>query len=640
MLSSKRLHNNKNADHPPELIPLKSTESDNNYHLKVGNFTHLQNQWTSIKANSSLLSFLSKFTTSKRHLVYKSTGINKAWDTIRYGIFKMPNSNLNPFVRTSLIRASASAEKSPDKSSSNAIETTLPIYNGGNNVQLRKCDGNTYEFDLKISEWLTSWLSFEVWDENILTHSDSFIGVVSIHISEIKQPGQRYYTQLPLIDRDNNRMVGMLHVKAIQKLKPVNISDYYVLEVEILAITNMTTFKVGSSVDKKKFWCQLFGFLVYLLFYALIMFVAELHTDTGMNEYKDSIWFVLVTMTTVGYGDIYAQTSHSKILNSFFIFFNIFIVVTLVVNLLGYISDSVAESLNNRLDRITTNPRPTIDIIQPAKLKLIELTKLDYESKHTFQIKIYVNVCLFLLILLFGFFTLGVAVLLTGPNFLTSLPYPGYDCDTDYNSEYCSINTDDSTVIFIDSLYYTIASMSFVGYGDIYPKPSAIARILGSIFILFAAMMIIRLLCLMSGYMIWQHNNAHSRKQLGYILASSNRFEWDVDAFYWNYGRLGAFEFLVGMLTKKDVDIHTIDKLMTTFHENDTEGNGIISRENLRAFTKKIRDKLKKDKAIAKYGEDGWNELTNEWKSIKEKQQQLKIEKKQLEREKWQNPKQ
>eukprot|EP01084_Bolivina_argentea_P290615 499242_1 len=346
--------------------------------------------WAAIKHDASILSVLSNFTPSKRGDVDKFKNKNKVLDTIQHGIFKTPNFNYNPFVRSTLIRAGCNDEdnvqddektRHASKKNDREINTqkTLPIYNGGENVTLRKCDNNTLNFDVEEHEWMTSWLCFEVWDDKILTQSDDFIGAVNINISDIKDVEQCYYAQLPLInksnytrlmqpepetkypgdnkkgyerlidakymalDDDNNdndvasqrpiNVTGILHVKA---LKNVNNT----LEIEILAITNMMTLNYKLE-DKmlRKFWRILFGFVIYLLFYALIMFLAELHTDTGINSYKESIWFALVTATTLGYGDIYAQTSHSKILNSFFIFFNIFIVVTLVVNLLRYISD-------------------------------------------------------------------------------------------------------------------------------------------------------------------------------------------------------------------------------------------------------------------------------------------------------------
>eukprot|EP01084_Bolivina_argentea_P039631 73230_1 len=231
-----------------------------------------------------------------------------------------------------------------------------------------------------------------------------------------------------------------------------------------------------------------------------------------MNEYKDSIWFVLVTMTTVGYGDIYAQTSYSKILNSFFIIINTVIIATLVYRYYNIQSESGQDQLKERLnhmsrgiqqvtDNIYTNKQQQatdhdekndeekhyeVQTVKSKKLKLNELAKLDYEQAKKFKTQIYVNICLFIVVLLFGFFTLGVALLLTGPN---------------WN------DTNDATTIFVDSLYYALVSIWTVGYGDIYPEPTAIARVLGSIFILFGTMTVIRVLLLVFRYVRWKNDS-------------------------------------------------------------------------------------------------------------------------------------
>lgn len=105
-----------------------------------------------------------------------------------------------------------------------------------------------------------------------------------------------------------------------------------------------------------------------------------------------------------------------------------------------------------------------IETANAQRLQLDELIKFDLESENNFKIQIYINLVLFAMLLLFGFFSLGVALLLDGPNYLTNLPYFGYDCDIDYVEEYCEWHTDPKT-IFVDSLYYTIVSMSTVGYG-------------------------------------------------------------------------------------------------------------------------------------------------------------------------------
>ena len=211
-----------------------------------------------------------------------------------------------------------------------------------------------------------------------------------------------------------------------------------------------------------------------------------------------------------------------------------------------------------------------------------------------------------------------------GPNFLTSLPYAGYDCDAeDADPEYCALNKDASTV-FIDSLYYTIVSMSTVGYGDIYPKPSAGARILGALFILFGTLMLVRLLDLVSSYMIWKHNVDTKTKNMMKLLTSTNEFfEFDIN----HDGVVSKYEFLRGMLLKLDiVENDRIDEIMAIFHATDLDGNGVVDRNE-------IRQKVKEDRIRAQYGKGAWTFLKHSWAIVEKGEKDVKNERKRL--KKW-----
>eukprot|EP01084_Bolivina_argentea_P133843 236213_1 len=683
----------------------------------------------------------------------------------------------NPYVTTSLIKAAVSEQSDSDqhekkmiqqdtKKDENkeitTIQTTLPIYNGGSEVRVRKCDRNTYNFELKKSEWKTSWLRFEVSSDKILTAEDDFIGAVNIDFRGIKNVNQIYYTQLPLINKKNyskqmqmktekayqrrlakngdkkigyeklvdidddsidiqtkNKqnakkendlsITGQLHVKAIKRSIQVydeNKSDTYTLEIEILAITNMTTLKLDDGMDKRTFYGGILAFIVYLLFYAGIMFIAELHTSTGMNEYKESIWFALITVTTLGYGDIYAQTRWSKFLNAFFITTNIILITGFISNLLGYIVDAGEEALDERMDdmvdgaevihkqqqdaenaktqqfvadksepddskhrrksvpnvpkdaahsmgkRRQSEPALNLKSIHEEKLsadneeekkhqkevdeakiiefevkttkvtkiKLNELVKLDNHEKNKFRTQIYTNVFLFVFVLLFGFFALGVSILLTGPNYLTNLPYFGYECDGD-NDPLCQLDKS-AGPIFVDSLYYTIVSMTTVGYGDIYPKPTPGARMFGSLFILFGTMLLARLIELILAYMLWKRNFVTKQKALAELLTSCHSFfEFDTDD---KNATITKYQFFVNMLLKLDlVEMPRINEIMSIFHKTDADGNGVVD-------VKELRQKVEDDLMKLKWGESAWKEIKKEWNSIQTVQEKIKLDRKEI----------
>eukprot|EP01084_Bolivina_argentea_P316276 548172_1 len=163
--------------------------------------------------------------------------------------------------------------------------------------------------------------------------------------------------------------------------------------------------------------------------------------------------------------------------------------------------------------------------------------------------------------------------------------------------------------------------MTTVGYGDIYPQSGAGARILGSIFILFGTLMLVRLLDLVSGYMIWKQNVGKKKRNLGKLLTSHKEFfQFDID----HNGSVSKYEFLVGMLIKLDIiDMQRIDEIMLIFHETDLDGNGFVDRHEL-------KQKIAEDHMKLKWGEDAWKEINKEWNTIKIQQNKMSVDKKTL----------
>lgn len=107
------------------LANVVATTKDALNNAAVGNYTFLQNQWTAVSHKSTMFSgYVTQHTTSQRPDVDKFNGVNPVYDTLRYGIFKTPNINYNPMVRTSLIRAHADQddEDDQDEDQSNGVQ--------------------------------------------------------------------------------------------------------------------------------------------------------------------------------------------------------------------------------------------------------------------------------------------------------------------------------------------------------------------------------------------------------------------------------------------------------------------------------------------------------------------------------------
>lgn len=83
-------------------------------------------------------------------------------------------------------------------------------------------------------------------------------------------------------------------------------------------------------------------FLMNLLF-GTLFFLVERHAQPGLS-WADGVWWAMVTMTTVGYGDFYAQTAAGRFLVSY-------PAMLAGIGLVAYLAGTVAESVIDRLSK-------------------------------------------------------------------------------------------------------------------------------------------------------------------------------------------------------------------------------------------------------------------------------------------------
>jgi len=66
-----------------------------------------------------------------------------------------------------------------------------------------------------------------------------------------------------------------------------------------------------------------FGAILFLLMF--IIFIAEQKTNSEINSFFDAFWYTLVTITTVGYGDITPDSIPGRIAGIFLLIFGVVI---------------------------------------------------------------------------------------------------------------------------------------------------------------------------------------------------------------------------------------------------------------------------------------------------------------------------
>ncbi len=67
----------------------------------------------------------------------------------------------------------------------------------------------------------------------------------------------------------------------------------------------------------------LFGFIIYLLLINLLMHFERDSSQSSLTNYSNAIWYSFVTLTTVGYGDIYPATTHGRVIGYIFVLLSI-----------------------------------------------------------------------------------------------------------------------------------------------------------------------------------------------------------------------------------------------------------------------------------------------------------------------------
>lgn len=65
------------------------------------------------------------------------------------------------------------------------------------------------------------------------------------------------------------------------------------------------------------------GFLIYFLLITLLIYVEKDSTQSGIRDYQNAIWFSIVTLTTVGYGDLFPATLYGRAIGYIFILMSI-----------------------------------------------------------------------------------------------------------------------------------------------------------------------------------------------------------------------------------------------------------------------------------------------------------------------------
>ncbi len=124
---------------------------------------------------------------------------------------------------------------------------------------------------------------------------------------------------------------------------------------------------------------RLFSLVLFLnLAFGLLYFLVERHAQPGL-DLLDSIWWAMVTMTTVGYGDLYPQTDVGRFLIAY-------PCMLVGIAIIGYFLGLAAESI---FDHISNKKRGLVQISQENHIIICNFPGLDKLKRITTELKLH-----------------------------------------------------------------------------------------------------------------------------------------------------------------------------------------------------------------------------------------------------------
>ncbi|KAI3759992.1 hypothetical protein L1987_50380 [Smallanthus sonchifolius] len=284
--------------------------------------------------------------------------------------------------------------------------------------------------------------------------------------------------------------------------------------------------------------------LVVYLSLGLVIFCFNRDHFSGLETHPivDGLYFCIVTMCTIGYGDIAPVTPSAKLFSCFFVLVGFGFIDVMLSGVVNYVLD-LQENMILNSKKIKTDQK-----ILEQKSAKVKLSPIDYIFDFAKgRMRIRLKVCL----------ALGVVLLSIGIGTVVLYFVERLD--------------------WIDSLYLSVLSVTTVGYGD-RAFETLEGRLFASFWLLFSTLMVARAFL----YLAEARIDKRHRRVANWVLHRQITVEDLLAADINNSGFLSKSEYIVFKLKEMGkIEDRDILQICNQFNKLDSSNCGKITLRNL-----------------------------------------------------------
>lgn len=163
-------------------------------------------------------------------------------------------------------------------------------------------------------------------------------------------------------------IIGMIPVIIIPQAG--SLFSYFRL-IRILALFKKNLAHTFEFLHKTRIDYGITIILTVLFSASIAMFMVEHGVNSHMHRFSDALWCTLVTITTVGYGDVTPVTPAGKVISAIIMFTGIgfigFLTSTLTSNIIGISQEEEEIGIHEKLDKLQAEMDELKELIKEKK---------------------------------------------------------------------------------------------------------------------------------------------------------------------------------------------------------------------------------------------------------------------------------